>query len=675
MVYLPRVRERAERSRERLQEVGFSDVVLVAGVDGALEDVRALGEARGFPFDPGLADGEMGCALSMIGLWEKVVADALPYMLVFEDDVLPHPDIRRLGPRYWAETPRETDFVFLGNQLAVEDLADPARRVVVSPSWCLHAYVITKEGARRALALLREQVDGADRWLSPIDIEARRWMQTGAIRYSCWNGTMLDAPYPGTDARREEAAGRSEVVRSTRRSGLFFQNYALGSTIWPGRTGSGGNARRRPHAVLIVPIAPSRYGNGLGMRAGVALEGLAMVCDVTVILAPLYSTDATGEWIAERAEHVLVLSDGDGDPFLRRAIRLPDGTERTRALLAYPRPHASAWSTRAAATSAFEFAGGDVDLIYLLRSYLAPLAEPWLQLENPPRFILDLDEYDPTALRELAEIQHADGHPQDAALAEANADRLEALITEWAPRADLVLAASSVEIDLLRSEVGDVPAGVLPNPMPMRGDHSWAEPADLLLVANFGYAPNADAARWLCQEVLPRLHRLMGVKVRVVLGGSYIGSTVAALQGPEVNIVEDPPSVSPLYEATKLAVAPLRAGGGTRLKILEAFGHRRAVVSTSRGAAGLPVTAGKHLLIADDADSFAAACQRALSDEGLRNRLVSAALEVATLHAWPRVATAVSQIAASEGPRDEGGRSGVELAADRSRRLAEDSMA
>lgn len=649
IVYLPRVRDRADHSRERLREVGFDDLVLVEGVDGLREDPRAIGERRGFPFDPGLAAGEMGCALSMIGLWEKVVDEGLPYMLVFEDDVLPHPDLGRLGPQYWAETPRETDFVFLGNQLIAENLPDPSRRVVVSPSWCLHAYVITQEGARRALALLHEQVSCFDRWLSPIDIEARRWMEVGAIRYFCWNGTMLPAPYPSTNGRGDGADLGPNVVRSTRCTGLFFQNYALGSTIWPARASRDGPRRpTKPKAVLIVPTAPSRYGNGLAMRAGVALEGLAMSCDVTLVLAPVYSEEAGSEWIAERADRVHVLSDAVGDPLLRRVLEMPRAEERDRARLVYPRPYAAAWSTPAAAASVVDFTGGDADLVYLMRSYLAPLADPWLQGDDRTRVVLDVDEYDPASLRELAEVCRLDSDADSAEVALADADKLERMAAEWVPRFDLVLAASAVELDSLQARVGTVAARVLPNPVPMRGDDGWAEPADLLLVANFSYAPNADGARWLCGEVLPRLRRLMGREVRVTLAGSYADPAVAQLGGQGVVVVGNPESVTPLYEAATVAVAPLRAGGGTRLKILEAFGHRRAVVSTSRGADGLPVTAGRHLLIADDAEAFAEACQRVLSDDDLRRSLVSAAVDVAIVHAWTRVATTVSEIAMSE---------------------------
>jgi glycosyltransferase involved in cell wall biosynthesis len=74
-----------------------------------------------------------------------------------------------------------------------------------------------------------------------------------------------------------------------------------------------------------------------------------------------------------------------------------------------------------------------------------------------------------------------------------------------------------------------------------------------------------------------------------------------------------------------LAVVPVRYGGGTRVKILESFAHRVPVVSTSLGAEGLDVEDGVHLLVADDAEQFAAAVVRVLRDAQLRVRLTEAA--------------------------------------------------
>jgi glycosyltransferase involved in cell wall biosynthesis len=74
----------------------------------------------------------------------------------------------------------------------------------------------------------------------------------------------------------------------------------------------------------------------------------------------------------------------------------------------------------------------------------------------------------------------------------------------------------------------------------------------------------------------------------------------------------------------KLAVVPLLSGSGTRFKILEAWAAGRAVVSTTLGAEGLDARDGEHLVIADDAETFATAIARLLQDDALRARLGSA---------------------------------------------------
>lgn len=80
--------------------------------------------------------------------------------------------------------------------------------------------------------------------------------------------------------------------------------------------------------------------------------------------------------------------------------------------------------------------------------------------------------------------------------------------------------------------------------------------------------------------------------------------------------------------AADIAVVPIRFGGGTRIKILEAFAHGLPVVSTTVGCEGLDVIDGQHLLVADDPAAFAAACLRLSEDAELRTRLVTAAAEL-----------------------------------------------
>ena len=94
---------------------------------------------------------------------------------------------------------------------------------------------------------------------------------------------------------------------------------------------------------------------------------------------------------------------------------------------------------------------------------------------------------------------------------------------------------------------------------------------------------------------------------------------------PGVNVTGRVEDVRPYIAQGAVYVVPLRIGGGTRLKIFEAMAMGRAVVSTTVGAEGLPVTPGEHLIIADNPDRFAQAVVRLLRDQGLRTSLEQAA--------------------------------------------------
>jgi glycosyltransferase involved in cell wall biosynthesis len=95
---------------------------------------------------------------------------------------------------------------------------------------------------------------------------------------------------------------------------------------------------------------------------------------------------------------------------------------------------------------------------------------------------------------------------------------------------------------------------------------------------------------------------------------------------PEVRLIGAVSDVRPWMEKTHAVIAPLRAGGGTRIKILEAFSFQRPVVSTSIGIEGIDARDGEHLLIADTPKRFAEQCLRLMNDAALRERLAANAM-------------------------------------------------
>jgi glycosyltransferase involved in cell wall biosynthesis len=100
-----------------------------------------------------------------------------------------------------------------------------------------------------------------------------------------------------------------------------------------------------------------------------------------------------------------------------------------------------------------------------------------------------------------------------------------------------------------------------------------------------------------------------------------------------------------------VVVVPLRFGGGTRIKILEALAYRVPVVSTSVGAEGLEVESGKHLLLADSPSAFAQCCLRLLADPALREHLTAQGFElVRAKYEWRAIQSLVKTIVINAAP-------------------------
>ena len=131
---------------------------------------------------------------------------------------------------------------------------------------------------------------------------------------------------------------------------------------------------------------------------------------------------------------------------------------------------------------------------------------------------------------------------------------------------------------------------------------------------NLEYHPNISAVRFFRRRVWPRL-RARWPKLRWRLVGKNPRGVAAFTAGDaRIEVTGPVPDAVPEIARAKVAVVPLLAGSGTRLKILEAWAAGVAVVSTSVGAEGLDARDGEHLLLADDAASFADAVDRLLRD-------------------------------------------------------------
>jgi sugar transferase (PEP-CTERM/EpsH1 system associated) len=190
-------------------------------------------------------------------------------------------------------------------------------------------------------------------------------------------------------------------------------------------------------------------------------------------------------------------------------------------------------------------------------------------------------------------------------------------------RMDAVLTTSLEDRNLLASELVGTPIRVVPNGVDtefFRPGTEDEDPRKLLFTGAMNYAPNADGVAHFCADILPII-RAVVPEVSLSVVGRDPPPRVQSLAREGVAITGTVPDVRPWMNRAAVFVVPLRVGGGTRLKILEAMASGRPVVSTSLGCEGLDVKDGHNILVADTPAAFAAAVVRCLRDPELRRTL------------------------------------------------------
>lgn len=174
-----------------------------------------------------------------------------------------------------------------------------------------------------------------------------------------------------------------------------------------------------------------------------------------------------------------------------------------------------------------------------------------------------------------------------------------------------------------------------------------AQPNHLIFTGSFRYSANHDAMMWFLQEVYPHVQSQVP-DVRLTITGDHANLPLPPVSNVTLTgFVED---VQSLVASAWVSLAPLRIGGGTRLKILEAMALHTPVVATSKGAEGLEAQSGQHLLVADTPQAFAEAIIQLLKDPRLRQQLANNAYQlVSERYDWaatmPRFLNLVDRVA------------------------------
>ena len=490
----------------------------------------------------------------------------------------------------------------------------------------------------------REVVDEVKRlvtWVEPVD-EVREARDGCRCAGHSHEGASLRGGAPAAD--RSALAGGGPADRGARAGGGGAQPPG-GAAVAADRAPRPRSGGKRGVVVLVSPIVPALGGNGLAMRAGMVLEALAGGFDVDLVVVGVSGPLADTGWARATARTLVALepvADAAGarehltrqlaDPLLRdrlgRSAPLPQ-----RARLAPPTLAAEAIAglgERARAPLA----------LFALRGYLAPLGLTLGRELGAGRVVVDLDDDDET-------FERAAGSAEEA-------DAIARLACAWLPEADVVCAAAAHEAEAIASRYGLAALAVLPNavrppaltvPAPGAGR--------LLFVGNLTYPPNLEAARVLAHEILPVV-RETHPEATVDLVGRHDGAISAS---PHVRVAGPVGDLAPWYAGADLVVAPLSRGGGTRIKLLEAFAFRRAVVATPAAVCGLDVSDGREVAIGRSPRELAELAGSLLADPARAAAIAEVAAATLSAHYTQEVvAPRVRALAGGETGAGGGGR-------------------
>lgn len=198
-----------------------------------------------------------------------------------------------------------------------------------------------------------------------------------------------------------------------------------------------------------------------------------------------------------------------------------------------------------------------------------------------------------------------------------------------------LITVSQHERDKLR-RAWEGPVEVLPNGFDSGAIAALPEEAGqpcVLFTGTMSHPPNIEGISWFVEQVWPTVAAALP-QTRLLVVGRDPPRSVRRLATDRIEVTGEVPSTLPYFARARVAIVPLWSGGTTRVKVFEALGTGRTVVTTSVGAEGVDVTDGEDALIADDADSFAAAVLRTLNDDALRRRIAGAGRRLAERHDW-----------------------------------------
>jgi len=393
--------------------------------------------------------------------------------------------------------------------------------------------------------------------------------------------------------------------------------------------------------VSPMPASPPRFGAQARMH-GLMTE-LARRHDLTAVML------VDDEFDAEECQRAM-------EAYCRNVVLVPKpdvGKGLAKRLLQLQTlASARSWERRLAAVPAMQVALDRVlranrfDLVNLEFSFLGECdLRQAPRNERLPRLVVASHNIDYELARQYARAGRSLSHRLYAAV---NWRKLRREELGTYRDADGVYLCSAEDERRLLEEIPEARTAVIPNAADVEyyKPRPTDSPPDGRTVVFFGllsYAPNVDGVIHFIQKIWPRI-AAAHPEAHFKIIGDRPPRSLQRLAGPRVELTGFVPDLRPHLGAAAAVVVPLRLGGGTRLKVVEAMAMGKAIVSTTLGSEGIEAMPGRDLLIEDQPEAFADAVNRLLGDPGLAARIGQSARTLAVeRYSWSGAAQALER--------------------------------
>ncbi|MEP7320958.1 MAG: glycosyltransferase [Saprospiraceae bacterium] len=266
------------------------------------------------------------------------------------------------------------------------------------------------------------------------------------------------------------------------------------------------------------------------------------------------------------------------------------------------------------------------DLLFF-RLYLYPVLRLFFdRMSKQSKVFLDIDDVESDLFRKILRAQWTQGYYKECLITRLGYHYMEyyeksihAIIDTLyfanpADQQSLITLYPSMNVQCFQNKV-------IQQPLPaIQKDGS----VNILFCGALNYFPNVDAIHFLVKEIWPTILNEIPL-ARLTIAGSQPGNNTMRLlaSSPSTSLISDPLSMKEIFTNATVLIVPLRIGGGTRIKILQAFSYGIPVVSTSVGVSGIQAIPDEHAIIKDEGAAIAEATIELLHNASLRNRLAS----------------------------------------------------